>query len=170
MSALIVCNNSYSNDDVLENLVSYALEINKDKLNVSKQEVMWCGFGVNTYTPQYAINSMNTIKRLYNNEAGRQAEHFIISIYQHRNYGVSHRINIAQNLMYEAGNFLVNMGYQSICGIHNNEGNVHIHFIVNSVNYMDGKKIHNTKVIYNALHAHLKNQNVNLNWEGVFYK
>lgn len=50
-------------------------------------------------------------------------------------------------------------------GILDYEENVHIHFLVNSVSFFDGRKLHNVYKIKNELIHNLKQEYGQLNWQ-----
>ena len=70
MAVLKLIRGKYQNEDAIDNLVSYVL--NKEKM----PSECYGGRGVSLNNPIY---SMKTIKNIYGQVAGKQAEHFILA-------------------------------------------------------------------------------------------
>lgn len=170
MSLIIVQSKDYINKDALDNVITYALKTDKNDSSKVTKSVEWNGFGVNDLTPEYMIDSMNNVKRRYKKEDGKLLHHFVLSIYQKYFFRVRNKEIWCQLVTNEVGNYLCSKGYQATGFIHvNYDGNVHVHFIFNSVNAYTGKKLTNEKIFYNDLLHFLKMNFYNLNWEKVQY-
>ncbi len=100
------------------------------------------GFGVN---PDSAFEEMDTVKKLWNKTDGRQYKQYMFSF--DRNITLPE--NIIMEIGYKIGVYYANE-YQILMGIHLNTKNIHIHYVLNTVNMFTGAKFSITKRdIYN---------------------
>ena len=170
MSFVKYVNNGYSDSYVLEDEVKYCMKGCYKNLYVS--------FGTNSYNIQSMISSMENVKRGFNNNSGTQMHHFVISIHPYKRMEKDRKICYATLVLYDIGNYFLRKGFQSIGVIHENqdvnvfnkgildyEENVHIHFLVNSVSFLDGRKLHDLYKIKNELIHNLKQEYGQLNWQ-----
>lgn len=129
MSLFKIVNKPYQSKDDLNNLLYYVL--NPKKLLYAG------GMAVMVTTISDIITQFNTIKSYYRKEDGRQLIHCIISFsdYETNFLTKEQLIKSGQNFSTD-----VSQKYQIIYGIHNNTELSHIHFIINSVSYVDGKR------------------------------
>jgi len=87
--------------------------------------------------PFNVVNDMNTTKQLWNKEGGRQYDHYVQSWHKDE--------RITKEQAHEIGckwadqNF---KGHEVLIVTHVDRGHLHNHFIVNTVNYENGKKLH----------------------------
>lgn len=100
------------------------------------------GFGVD---PESAFEEMDTVKKLWHQTGGRQYKHFMFSF--------DSDIKLSQNALMDIGRkigeYYANE-YQILMVMHSNTNNIHIHYILNTVNMFTGKKFSITKRdIYN---------------------
>lgn len=79
-----------------------------------------------------AYERMETVKRFYGKEGGREYIHFVVSFKGKKDVDTAYFIaeNIAD--LYE--------DFQVLFAVHINTANTHIHFVINSVNVKDGHK------------------------------
>ena len=76
-------------------------------------------------------------KRLWNKDSGRMYTHHVISFHK------DEKINPEQALEY--GKEFADKwfdGFQCLVSVHQDKNHLHIHFVTNSVSFIDGKKIH----------------------------
>ena len=114
---------NYEDPDCIQNLVNYCF-------NPAKTQPYLCG--------AYALNLSNieeemmAIKHLYGKEGGHQVRHFIVS-YQPGE-------TIAEEILPAAWEIASFYGqrYQIFFAIHQDEPHIHIHFVLNTVSYVDG--------------------------------
>lgn len=131
MATIKLVNEDYKNKNCIHNLIHYCF-------NQSKTEPYLCGvYGANPYNLE---NEMLTIKRLYGKEGGRQVRHFIVSFRP----GETVAALELQTAWAIAG--LYADKFQIFFAIHNNTPHVHIHFVFNTVSYVDGR-------VYSGSHA-----------------
>lgn len=85
---------------------------------------------------------MQKTKELYNKTDGRQYKHYVLSF-------ASNEISIENAKIYvkEFGEQCFGERFEVAVGIHVNSegGKIHAHFVVNSVSFVDGKKLHFSK-------------------------
>lgn len=171
MSIIKVISKPFTNSDSLENIVAYTLNIPVTRLNENISDIKYICYGVNDLTPLHMIASMRKTKDLFNKTEGKQIHHFILSIYKKNYLGMSNKKMWCDLLCNDVAYYLRTLGYQNIAFIHvkNYECNVHIHFIVNSVNGLTGTKLKNERTFYRNLLHYLRSNYSILNWEFVTY-
>lgn len=100
-------------------------------------------FGVNCAdNPVIAAYQMQKTKELYNKMDGRQYKHYVLSFAA----GEISK-NVAKTYAKELAEKCFGERFEVACGIHINStgGKIHAHFVVNSVSFVDGKKLHFSK-------------------------
>ena len=116
--------NDYNNIDAPEKLVDY----------VVRKAVFSDGFAVDL---NHAAEQIHAVKGFWCETGGRQMVHFILAFDDYENVSLDNDeiIQIAEifcGLFY--GRF------QIVYGVHFDSGNIHIHFAMNNVSYIDGKR------------------------------
>lgn len=163
MSNVIVRCLNYMNEDALENVVAYGLKVGKDDLDDSAFVVSWGGNGVLMNTPRTAIHSFETIKRLYDKSNGNLLHHVIINLKCDKK--INQLIPIAREICTNLGFNLCDAGFQNMYFIHPKNGYVHIHLVMNSINYLTGNRIQSTGWLGNNILKYLKINYYYLDWE-----
>ena len=100
-------------------------------------------FGINCAdNPAIATYQMAKTKELYNKTDGRQYKHYVLSFAE----GEISKEN-AKTYAKELATQCFGDRFEVACGIHINStgGKIHAHFVVNSVSFVDGKKLHFSK-------------------------
>lgn len=140
----------YVNSDAVENVIRY---VTRTRANESRADelIVWGGCGVGCYTtPELVIEQFRCVQNTYGIQArgGRRLYHETFNItadefeWLNRDYGVVCQIAA------QCAEFYFSMGYQVIFAVHytKNERTVnkglHIHFVINAVNFKTGKKWH----------------------------
>ena len=170
MSFIKYVNKGYFDSYALEDVVQYFMKGCYKNLYVS--------FGTNSYNIQSMISSMKNVKRGFNNNSRTQMHHFVISIHPNKRMEKDRKICYATMVLYDIGNYFLRKGFQSIGVIHVNqdanifnkgildyEENVHIHFLVNSVSFIDGRKLCNVYGLRKEILYNLKQEYGQLNWQ-----
>ena len=121
-------NQPYDKPRDLQNLLHYAM--------TDKQTGSWCQYtgGINT-APMYALDEMMYVKRFFRKTEGRQLRHIIVSPDTQYYFRLT-----PQDLYFLAlriGTYYSSR-YQIVFGVHTDTRNIHIHFIMNTVSYVDG--------------------------------
>ncbi len=170
MSTIIVMNKPYRDKMSVHNVVNYMIEGTPSGIKDYMLNKEFMCNGVNPLSLQTIVNSFEMDKRKFNKTDGKQLHHFVLSIYKKNYYHIKDKTKWVSLLNIEVGYYLREMGFRNVSSIHVKEdGNVHIHFAVNSVNGFTGKKLTNEKTFYNNL-LHFLRLNFNvLKWEGVRY-
>ena len=137
MAVIKIVNDTYRNDDAIPNLIAYVLNENK------MPHRCFGGVGIDFRNP---AASMMTIKNVFEKEYGKQAEHVILAFdkMESRFLVIPFIEQIAQDVC------MFFCGLQVMYAVHEvkntylsddyNDGSVHIHFIINTVNVQSGRK------------------------------
>lgn len=130
MAVVKFVDKEYSRPEAICNLVNYAIN----------PEHCICGLygtqGIAKVDGSIMAGNMIAVKEVYGKTTRRQVLHCIISFSEYEMKYITPRI--AQLIGYEVSAFFE--GYQVVFGIHDNEDNLHIHFIINTTSYIDGKQ------------------------------
>lgn len=79
-------------------------------------------------------------KKLWNKDSGRMYAHNIISFHKDEEITPAQALEIGQEFVEK---FFPN--HQSLIGVHQDKDHLHIHIVTNSVSFIDGMKLHQTK-------------------------
>lgn len=145
-----MCNdhNNYKNLGCIKKLVNYIM---KDKITGGR--VRFCGGnGVDYIFYKNAYQQMKSVKKYFQKLSGRQIWHYVLSF----PFPPSGQDSYTA---YEIGLEVINTcfaQYQSLFAVHEDTDNLHIHFLVNSVSYTDGRKWHLTNWERNALKEYIQ--------------
>lgn len=90
--------------------------------------------------PNLVIEEMNFTKKLYNKKSGRQYKHFVQSFNPKDKINPSEAIEIGKKWAEK-----IFKGYEVFIVTHTDKKHVHNHFIVNSVNFENGRKFQQSK-------------------------
>ena len=121
----------YFDDLALKNAINYILNPIKAKSR------MIGAYGVQI---EYAAQQMEFVSRAYNNYDKLRLRHFIISFADNDCILPCDAIYIAQR----AAEYYANR-YQIIFGIHEDADHLHVHFVMNQVSYLNGRKYSGSK-------------------------
>ena len=98
--------------------------------------------------PKTAIDEMKATKELYDKNEGRQYAHFIQSFNPKDNISPEKAHEIGKEFIEKNSKF---KGHEIILATHKDKEHIHNHFIINSVNYENGNKLHTTKHEYQEM-------------------
>lgn len=98
---------------------------------------MMYGFNVN---PETAFEEMDAVKLIWNKTGGRQYKHFVFSF----DSDIVLSQQAIMNIGYKIGCYYADE-YQILMVVHFNTSNTHIHYVLNTVNMVNGKKFSMTK-------------------------
>lgn len=106
-----------------------------------KDETLFCGINC-ADNPAFATYQMAKTKELYNKTDGRQYKHYVLSFADNEI-----NVNNAKSYAKELAQQCFGERFEVAVGLHVNSagGKIHAHFIVNSVSFADGKKLHFSK-------------------------
>ena len=79
-------------------------------------------------------------KQLWGKDSGRMYAHNVISFHKDEEVTPQEVLDISKEF---AERFF--SGYQSLISVHQDRDHLHCHIVTNSVSYIDGKKLHQTK-------------------------
>lgn len=138
MEVVRVINKPYSSIGDLNRVICYATNPEETKeRTVGKEEDkrLFIGrLGVNPYNSEMMIQQMIAVKKMFHKEEGRQLRHIIVSFEKEWNVDPQTALYIA----YDIARYYSNR-YQICFGVHQNTDDIHIHFVMNTVSFIDGK-------------------------------
>ena len=172
MSFIKIMPGNFSNPDALDFLIN--------RLASSEKCEYWLGQGVSNDNLSFAITDMKRVKKACHKEDGKQLLHIMINlkISSENDYSFSRKPD-SQNLKEtrrpgfiiaaEITTILYQIGFQSVCFIHHETDCRNLHFVINSVNFVNGKKINESnKLAYKMLH-YLCHYYPSLHWQREVY-
>lgn len=163
MGVLKIITDSEADNSYLLNCVNYV---------TGGHTVANCFGGMNI-CPQQAYMQMMAVKEYYGKTSGNQLVHFIISLDKK-----VFDSEIALNIAYDAAKYYSSR-YQIVFGVHRDSRTrrngrsssyLHIHMIMNSVSFVDGKKYAENKGANYDFVDHLKRVTNDNNWKVVYGK
>jgi len=92
--------------------------------------------------PRTAIDEMKATKEIWGKTGGRQYAHLVQSFNPEDKVTPKQAHEIGRKFIENNEKF---KGHEVVIATHTDKGHVHNHFIVNSVNFENGKKLHTTK-------------------------
>lgn len=122
-----VIESGYESPQALAALLKYVF-------NDKRTNRFCCYCGGANISPYTAESEMQYIKNYYRKKEGRQARHFIISLGEY-----------SEILPYEANQLALQVceyysdRFQIVYSVHEDTENLHIHFVLNTVSFVDGK-------------------------------
>jgi len=125
MPNLINVDSFYGNDTAVEVVIGY----------VTRSGYV-AGYGITSLA--YAADQMKMVKRAYGKTDKRLMRHFIISFTQQESqmFLPHELLQIGAAIAYPIG-----LRHQIVFGVHNDTKCLHLHFGMNTVSYVDGRKI-----------------------------
>lgn len=128
MALVKVIDGKYYSEESISNLIEYVTDENKTQNYIG-------AIGMNGSVPEKMIQQMKAVKRGFGKEKGyRQARHLIVSFENEMVITPA----IAYFIAYDIAGYYSDK-YQICFGVHMNTDNIHIHFIQNTVSYINGK-------------------------------
>ena len=124
---------------------SIGIAINYISKKEKTEEKLISGIDCN---PKTAIDEMKATKELYDKNSGRQYAHFIQSFNPKDNISPEKAHQIGKEFIEKNHKF---QGHEIILATHKDKDHIHNHFIINSVNYENGSKLHTTKQEYQEM-------------------
>lgn len=129
MSVLKIVTEQYVNPDALEKVIDY----------VFRNAKLIGGLQVDPY---HAAEQMHLCKELWFQNNGKQLRHFVVCFNESESKHIYSEVSLEYGA-YRACEFYSDE-YQIIFGIHRNNhtnNNWHIHFVVNNVSFLTGKRL-----------------------------
>lgn len=130
-----IVNDPYTSPYSVENVIKYAERDKSDILGI-RTNTYTGGSGINNV--KTAVDEFTTIKNLYDKTEGRQIRQFIISPDPKDLFTAPMLYELALYVCAYYGN-----RYQILFSVHtDNYPLLHIHFVMNTVSFVDGRKLH----------------------------
>lgn len=104
--------------------------------------------------PERAYQMMMETKDLFNKRKGMDYFHFVLSYPPNEKITPEQALEQAKELLERTKKF---RGYETLVAVHRDKKHIYVHFIVNSVNFVDGRKFHLSRKELEAL-KQLQNQ------------
>lgn len=166
MSNLIVITEQYQNQDVFENMLNYQLGNNGSQNNVNTKNKCYLsgGSGVLLGDSVAIINSFRLIKSIYDKRCGNMLHHFILTVYNGERLSKNDAKIWSRLIVQDVSTYLIDIGFQNIFFIHQDTEIIHIHFIINSINYHNGYRLTNHRDFYVGILKKLIENFPDLNW------
>lgn len=79
-------------------------------------------------------------KKTWTKDSGRMCAHYVISFHKDEKITPQQALDFAKELCEKTF-----PGHQVLLGVHQDRDHLHVHAVVNTVNYIDGHKLHTTK-------------------------
>ena len=128
MEIVKIVGKKYYCEDSIRNLIGYVTDENKTHKYIG-------AIGTNADEPEKMIQQMEAVKEGFDKKHGyRQARHLIVSFENDEKITP----DIAYFIAYDIACYYSDR-YQICFGVHLDTDNIHIHFIQNTVSYVDGK-------------------------------
>lgn len=167
MSITKIIYGAYDDLCTLNSLFNYCLET-----DYPNQSIEWGGRGVVLENKHTAIDSFNAVKSIYDKFDGKQAHHLVISIYRRQYIRDPYDFNRKRMLdnmccnyiAIEVAQLIFNKGYQVCYFKHTDTDYLHLHLIINSVNYLYGNKLTNLLSFRYMIDSYLKEHYPHLQW------
>ena len=140
----------YSDPDAKEDLIAYIIQ---------PQKAIHGFIGGHHITANCPAQSMSAVSEHFGKSKGVQLRHYIISFLPEE---LTDPV-IANDIGNEISAW-IGEEYQIVYAVHENRPHLHLHFIVNTVSYLDGHRWHGTKQEFyqlkNAIAAILRKHNI----------
>lgn len=119
MPILKIKNHSYYGEETLENVVNYALRSGR--------------YGGLAVDPEHAVFQMQKVKVLWHKTEGRQVRHFILSFAENEILSHADAMEYGYRICQYFGE-----RFQIVFALHTDNDLPHLHFVLNTVSYVDG--------------------------------
>ena len=132
-----VVNSSSKSHGAMSNVIAYVLR--SDKVTEGFVDVTG-PYGPNDINKDGVYRSFLIEKKQWGKDSGRMYSHNIISFHKDEKITAAQCLEIGRKFV---GKFFD--GFQSLIGIHQDKDHLHCHIVTNTVSYIDGHKLHQTK-------------------------
>ena len=132
-----VVNSSTKSHGAMSNVIAYVLRSDK----VTEGYVDITGpYGPGGIDRDGVYSSFLAEKKQWGKDSGRMYSHNIISFHKDEKITAAQCLEIGRKFV---GKFFD--GFQSLIGVHQDKDHLHCHIVTNTVSYIDGHKLHQTK-------------------------
>lgn len=172
MSYFTVMTKSYRDDKAIEDVIKYIVGYNHEEHKCK----YWGGSGILCTTVETAISLMKCTKRLWDKEDGSQLAHFVITIetsgkYDNPNIDFNWvketEEKYCEYIAFEISSLIYSQGFQNLYAIHIDTDKIHIHYVINSVNVLNGSKLSHVTSLANMCWYYLNEYYRFLEWNPV---
>ncbi len=156
---------NYTNPDAIENVIRYITRTRENEYR-GNELIAWGGMGIGCYeTPELAIRQFHYVQNICGTNRGkRMLYHETLNITENEFDWLGNDYGRVYQAAVKCAGFYYLKGHQVVFAIHDaqkkqgvNKG-VHIHFVVNAVNFMTGKMWHS-----NMRESHSREMDFNWN-------
>lgn len=133
MAHIIMMNKPYMDKSSVRTLIKYATTDKRTGGCVRFRGAI----GADSHDPEEMIRQFIKVKKYYGKTEGRQVRHFVVSFDPTQKEGQVSSEMIAKWAYRIA--WFYGSRYQMIYGIHEDTDTPHVHFVFNTVSYIDGK-------------------------------
>ena len=141
----------YKNLDAIENVIRYITRTRPNETN-HKDLILWgdsSGFQYNK-SPEEEIAAYKFVSKIYN-QRGSKICHYCLHILPSQFQCMNQDYHVLASYAVECCQYLFHQGYQTCFAIHL-QNDLHIHFAINTTNYMTGYKLSQYLVrVYNNI-------------------
>ncbi len=134
MAVLKIVNNHSKSKAALRKILNYVLKEEKTSESISYVHGDFIG---ETISPQTVFDQFMRVKALFGKENGRMYQHGVIS--WHKDEAITPEMALSFGKAFVSKQYPDN---QALVCVHIDRDYTHIHFVVNSVSFMDGKMLH----------------------------
>ena len=132
-----VVNSSSKSHGAMSNVIAYVLR--SDKVTEGFVDVTG-PYGPNDINKDGVYRSFLIEKKQWGKDSGRMYSHNIISFHKDEKITAAQCLDIGRQF---AGRFFG--GFQNLIGVHQDKDHLHCHIVTNTVSYIDGHKLHQTR-------------------------
>lgn len=170
MANIIIKKGDYTNESAIYNEINYALSSEYYKYS-GAAGLLWypslrqcCTdivLGANDIDPniESMAGAFKTVKSAYGKTDGNQILHVIIGFHKKENTNLPLTHIFAEQLAAYIG-----QRFQVVYGIHMSRGYLHIHFVINTVSYIDGNRLYDKNTYYYDICNAAKTFSPDLRW------
>lgn len=137
MAVLKIVNNHCKSKSALRKILNYVLKEEKTNESVSYVHGDFIG---ETISPQTVFDQFMRVKRLFGKEHGRMYQHGVIS--WHKDEAITPEMALSFGKAFVSREYPEN---QALVCVHTDRECYHLHIVINTVSYVDGKMLHWTR-------------------------
>ena len=146
MGMLYVIRGKYENENVIENVIRYVTR-SSVRENRRSNLIAYGGLGVRTFgSIEDIIFQMQIVQEIFNikGRKGKRLLHETFNIMDIEFEEMGKDFGKVYALAYDCCQYYYSLGHQVVFAVHyEQDKRVHIHFVVNTINFFNGLKFHN---------------------------
>lgn len=137
MAILKIINNHSKSPKALKNIISYVLKESKTEDNL---RYLHGEYRADQISPKEVFQDFMRVKKLFQKEDGRMYQHGTVSWHEDEAISYEKALSFGIELLEKLYPY-----HQVALAVHTDRNHPHIHFVVNSVSYVDGSMLHWSK-------------------------